>query len=149
MERPNPDVVLARVKAEDNHRGKLKIFFGMCPGVGKTYKMLQAAKDQKTAGTDVVIGLIETHQRQETEKLSLFTSIGKPLHNLHICVKGSHLLNWWRMRSPHLEQGDSFLTRPTLENFGDLGNVTCPKVGKDGYFCDVAVLHKCDRKTHQ
>lgn len=46
--------------------GKHKIFIGMAPGVGKTYKMLQEAKSLKQQGIDVVIGLLETHNRQET-----------------------------------------------------------------------------------
>ena len=50
-------------------RGKLKIFFGMCPGVGKTYAMLQAARQKQTQGTEVVIGIVETHGRKETEAL--------------------------------------------------------------------------------
>ncbi len=50
-------------------RGKLKIFFGMCPGVGKTYAMLQAARQKQTEDCEVVVGIVETHQRKETEAL--------------------------------------------------------------------------------
>lgn len=49
-----------------NHRGKHKIFIGMAPGVGKTYRMLDEAQRLKLQGKDVVIGLLETHNRQET-----------------------------------------------------------------------------------
>lgn len=71
LERPNPDEILARLKREEtaSTRGKLKIFFGMCPGVGKTYAMLQAARQKQTQGTEVVIGIVETHGRKETEAL--------------------------------------------------------------------------------
>jgi two-component system sensor histidine kinase KdpD len=69
MERPNPDEILARVKTEDTHRGKLKIFFGAVAGVGKTYTMLEAARLRKKEGTDVVVGYVETHKRAETEAL--------------------------------------------------------------------------------
>ena len=69
MERPDPDVVLARVKAEDNHRGKLKIFFGMCPGVGKTYAMLQEARQRQIEGFRVLVGVVCTHGRAETQAL--------------------------------------------------------------------------------
>jgi two-component system sensor histidine kinase KdpD len=71
LERPNPDEILARMKREETAaaRGKLKIFFGMCPGVGKTYAMLQAARQKQTQGTEVVIGIVETHGRKETESL--------------------------------------------------------------------------------
>ncbi len=67
--RPNPDEILARVKAEDARRGKLKIFFGAVAGVGKTYSMLEAARHRKKEGIDVVVGYAETHKRAETEAL--------------------------------------------------------------------------------
>src|ERR1700683_1905574 len=69
MERPDPDALLARVKAEDNHRGKLKIFFGMCPGVGKTYAMLQEARQRQAEGFRVQVGVVATHGRTETQAL--------------------------------------------------------------------------------
>ena len=50
-------------------RGKLRVFFGMCPGVGKTYAMLSAARQRRAEGVDVVVGLVETHGRVETEAL--------------------------------------------------------------------------------
>jgi two-component system, OmpR family, sensor histidine kinase KdpD len=69
MERPDPDAILARVKAEDNRRGKLKIFFGMCPGVGKTYEMLQEARQRQAEGFRVLVGVVCTHGRVETQVL--------------------------------------------------------------------------------
>jgi two-component system sensor histidine kinase KdpD len=71
-ERPNPDEILARLKREETaaSRGKLKIFFGMSPGVGKTYAMLQAAQQKLQQGIEVVIGVVETHGRKETEVLT-------------------------------------------------------------------------------
>jgi len=70
-ERPNPDEILARMKREETAaaRGKLKIFFGMSPGVGKTYAMLQAARQKQAEGCEVVVGIVETHGRKETEAL--------------------------------------------------------------------------------
>ena len=69
--RPDPDRLLERLKQEDAQalRGKLKIFFGASAGVGKTYAMLSAAQSLKQQGIDVVIGVIETHGRAETEAL--------------------------------------------------------------------------------
>ena len=69
--RPNPDELLASLlnEEEKSKRGKLKIFFGMCAGVGKTYSMLQAAHAEKKKGNDIVIGYVETHKRKETEAL--------------------------------------------------------------------------------
>jgi two-component system sensor histidine kinase KdpD len=68
--RPNPDELLAQVKAEEEKkkRGKLKIFLGYAPGVGKTYTMLEAARLKKK-DTDVVVAFVETHGRTETEAL--------------------------------------------------------------------------------
>src|SRR5262245_6358872 len=69
--RPDPDQLLAQVQAEEARarRGRLRIFFGAAAGVGKTYAMLEAARGAKAAGTEVVIGYIEPHGRQETERL--------------------------------------------------------------------------------
>ena len=69
--RPDPDSLLHAIKrAEENQsRAKLKIFFGMSAGVGKTYDMLKAAHDAKAHGIDVVVGIVETHGRRETEAL--------------------------------------------------------------------------------
>ena len=72
MDRPNPDEILVRLNRDEAAaaRGKLKIFFGMSPGVGKTYAMLQAARQKQAEGCEVVIGIVETHGRKETEALS-------------------------------------------------------------------------------
>ncbi len=66
--RPNPDELLASLINEEvkSKQGKLKIFFGMCAGVGKTYTMLQDARAEKLKGCDIIIGYIETHNRKET-----------------------------------------------------------------------------------
>ena len=68
---PNPDALLASLTREEARarRGRLKIFFGMCPGVGKTYAMLRAAQQELLDRTDVVVGIVETHGRRETEAL--------------------------------------------------------------------------------
>lgn len=70
-DRPNPDDLLASLKEEEekSKRGKLKIFFGMCAGVGKTYSMLQASHVEKLKRVDIIIGYIETHKRKETTDL--------------------------------------------------------------------------------
>ncbi len=70
-DRPNPDDLLASMKEEEakSKRGKLKIFFGMCAGVGKTYTMLQTAQIEKMKGAEIVIGYVETHNRKETAQL--------------------------------------------------------------------------------
>lgn len=70
--RPDPDDLLASLKEEEekSKRGKLKLFFGMCAGVGKTYSMLKAAQIDKLKGVDMVIGYVETHNRKETAELA-------------------------------------------------------------------------------
>jgi two-component system sensor histidine kinase KdpD len=70
-ERPDPDALLARVVEEEarSRRGRLKLFFGAAPGVGKTYAMLEAARAARAEGEDVVAGVVETHGRRETERL--------------------------------------------------------------------------------
>ncbi|OYX32136.1 MAG: sensor histidine kinase [Caulobacterales bacterium 32-69-10] len=65
--RPDPEALLAA--ANKAGRGRLKVFLGMAPGVGKTYEMLRAGRRRKAEGGDVLIGVVETHGRRETESL--------------------------------------------------------------------------------
>ena len=67
--RPDPDALLKEVEREDVRKGRLKIFLGYAPGVGKTYAMLNDAHVLKKRGIDVVVGFVETHKRVETEAL--------------------------------------------------------------------------------
>jgi two-component system sensor histidine kinase KdpD len=66
--RPSPEALLA--DAGEEGRGRLKIFLGFAPGVGKTYEMLTQARHRRAEGIDVVIGVVETHGRGETERLT-------------------------------------------------------------------------------
>src|ERR1700731_1302927 len=66
-QRPSPEALLEAATREG--RGKLKIFLGAAPGVGKTFEMLEAAQAKRREGVDVVIGIVETHGRRETEAL--------------------------------------------------------------------------------
>lgn len=70
-QRPDPDQLLSRISDEEARarRGKLKIFFGASAGVGKTYAMLSAAQQLRAQGVDIVVGVIETHGRAETEAM--------------------------------------------------------------------------------
>ncbi len=67
--RPDPDALLKEVQREETKRRRLKIFLGYAPGVGKTYTMLNEARVLKKRGEDVVVGIVETHGRIETEEL--------------------------------------------------------------------------------
>jgi two-component system, OmpR family, sensor histidine kinase KdpD len=66
--RPSPEALLADAAQEG--RGRLKIFLGFAPGVGKTYEMLSEARQRKREDEDVVIGVVETHGRVETDRLT-------------------------------------------------------------------------------
>lgn len=69
FQKPDPQALLSEVMKEESRRGRFKIFLGYAPGVGKTYKMLEHARIAKERGIDVVVGVVETHNRAETEKL--------------------------------------------------------------------------------
>jgi two-component system sensor histidine kinase KdpD len=65
--RPDPDALLAEAKRQG--RGRLKVYLGMAPGVGKTFEMLSAGRRRRDEGLDVVVGVVETHGRKDTEAL--------------------------------------------------------------------------------
>src|ERR1700689_2453348 len=67
--RPSPEALLEAARREEGRMGKLRIFVGAAPGVGKTYEMLQQAQARKRDGYDIVIGIVETHGRRETQAL--------------------------------------------------------------------------------
>ena len=68
-QRPSPEALLEAARREESHAGRLKIFVGAAPGVGKTYEMLQQARARKRDGYDIVVGVVETHGRKETQAL--------------------------------------------------------------------------------
>jgi two-component system sensor histidine kinase KdpD len=71
MDRPDPDELLDKIQRDEEkkQRGRLKVFFGASAGVGKTFAMLQAARQRRAEGVDVVVGIVETHGRKETVAL--------------------------------------------------------------------------------
>jgi two-component system, OmpR family, sensor histidine kinase KdpD len=91
--RPNPDELLARVQAEEakSRRGKLKIFFGAAPGVGKTYAMLEAARKIAKEGANVIVGYVEPHARPETQALVLGLDV---LPKRTVTYRGRQLLEF-------------------------------------------------------
>ena len=68
-QRPSPEALLEAARREEGRLGKLKIFMGAAPGVGKTYEMLLQARARKKDGYDIIVGVVETHGRKETEAL--------------------------------------------------------------------------------
>jgi len=93
QQRPDPDALLARLQAEaaKQARGKLKIFFGAAPGVGKTYAMLEAARKVAKEGRDVLVGYIEPHARPETQALVLGLDV---LQRREVVYRGTRLLEF-------------------------------------------------------
>jgi two-component system sensor histidine kinase KdpD len=67
--RPSPEALLEAARREEGRIGKLRIFVGAAPGVGKTYQMLQQAHARRKDGYDIVVGVVETHSRKATEAL--------------------------------------------------------------------------------
>src|SRR5260370_13289935 len=68
-QRPSPEALLEAARREEHRSGRLKIFVGAAPGVGKTYEMLQQARARKRDGYDIIVGAVETHGRKETQAL--------------------------------------------------------------------------------
>ncbi len=87
--RPDPDDLLRQVEGESRQRdrGRLKVFFGACAGVGKTYSMLEAARALKAKGVDVVAGWVETHGRAETDALLQGLEILPPAELEHRAIR--------------------------------------------------------------
>src|ERR1700677_1743006 len=81
--RPSPDALLEAARRDYDQAGQLKIFVGAAPGVGKTYEMLQSARAKLKAGVDVVVGVVETHGRAETEALLEGLPVIPRIHSEH------------------------------------------------------------------
>jgi two-component system sensor histidine kinase KdpD len=87
-QRPSPEALLETARREEGGGGRLKIFLGAAPGVGKTYEMLQSAHAKLKAGIDVVVGVVETHGRLETQALLHGLDV---LPRKHLTYKGQIL----------------------------------------------------------
>ena len=115
--RPDPEALLARVKEAEARaqRGKLKVFFGAAAGVGKTYAMLEAAREQRADGVDVVVGYIETHGRAETDALLAGLEI---LPRRPLDYRGTTL--------PEFDLDGTLLRRPTIILVDELAHTNAP-----------------------
>ena len=129
--RPDPDALLARVQAEEakQARGRLKIFFGAAPGVGKTYSMLEAGRKQAKEGVDVWVGYIEPHTRPETQALVLGLDM---LPRLEVKYRGAKLLDF--NLDAALAQG------PQLILVDELAHTNAPGMTHNKRWQDVARL---------
>ena len=129
--RPDPDAILASIqkKREAAKRGRLKIFFGMCPGVGKTYAMLQAAQQKQREGVEVLIGVVETHGRKETEAL---------LEGLAICPRAQ--LEYKGVALEEMDLDAILLWHPPLVVVDELAHTNVPGSRHPKRFQDVLEL---------
>ena len=125
-DRPDPDAILARLKLDERGEageggaeraapGRLKIFFGATAGVGKTYAMLEAARDRRRDGVDVVVGYVETHKRRETEAL---------LQGLEILPRAT--LEYRGVQLPELDIDAALARRPRLILVDELAHTNAP-----------------------
>jgi two-component system sensor histidine kinase KdpD len=125
--RPSPDALLRQAGRET--RGRLKVFLGAAPGVGKTYAMLQTAQAKRREGVDVVAALVETHGRKETESL---------LHGLEIVPRQSIDYKGQHLREMDL---DAILARrPQLALVDELAHSNAPGCRHPKRYMDVEEL---------
>src|SRR2546423_2691175 len=129
LQRPSPEALLEAARREESRAGKLKIFVGAAPGVGKTYEMLQSARAKVKAGTDVVVGVVETHGRSETEVL---------LHGLEVLPR-----NRLEYKDQILEEMDldALIARhPQIALVGELAHTNAPGSRHPKRYLDVEEL---------
>src|SRR6185312_3376966 len=129
--RPDPDALLARVKEEERRagRGRLKIFFGASPGVGKTYAMLEEARARRRDGVDLVVGVVETHGRVETAAL---------LEGLEILPR--RLLEYRGVTLKEFDLDAALARRPSLILVDELAHTNAPGSRHARRFQDVEEL---------
>ena len=130
-ERPNPDKLLAQIQKEEEQltRGHFKIFLGYAAGVGKTFAMLEAAHQRQAEGVDVVVGIVETHGRQETEAL---------LAGLEIIPRKS--LEYRLIQLTELDVDSVLVRRPQLVLIDELAHSNAPGSRHPKRYLDVEEL---------
>lgn len=132
--RPDPNLLLRALRSDPNQRknskrGHLKIFLGMSAGVGKTYAMLRAAHELKSEGIDVLIGIVETHGRKDTDALAE----GLPTLPRRIFdYRGKSL--------PELDLDGLLLRKPKVALIDELAHSNVPGSRNEKRFQDVAEL---------
>ncbi|HKT34995.1 MAG TPA: sensor histidine kinase KdpD [Nitrospira sp.] len=131
--RPDPDALLRRVQADEARRaeGKLKVFFGANPGVGKTYAMLEAAHEQRRDGVDVIVGVVETHARAETEAL---------LEGLEVLPR--RMVEYRGSELKEFDLDAALVRRPTVILIDELAHTNAPGLRHTKRWQDVQELLK-------
>jgi two-component system sensor histidine kinase KdpD len=128
-QRPSPEALLETARREEDAAGRLKIFVGAAPGVGKTYEMLQSAHARRKAGVDVVVGVVETHGRAETE--ALLTGL-EVLPRKRIDHKGQQL--------EEMDLDALIARRPQIALVDELAHTNAPGSRHPKRYLDVAEL---------
>jgi two-component system sensor histidine kinase KdpD len=128
-QRPSPEALLETARREEGAAGRLKIFVGAAPGVGKTYEMLQSAHARRKAGVDVVVGVVETHGRAETE--ALLTGL-EVLPRKRIDHKGQQL--------EEMDLDALIARRPQIALVDELAHTNAPGSRHPKRYLDVAEL---------
>lgn len=114
----DPDLLLLDLEKRNQRgksNGKLRVFLGMCPGVGKTYAMLRAAQERKNEGIDIVIGLVETHERKETKKL---------VENLEIIPRKK--INYKNVELEEMDLDNILIRKPQIVLVDELAHSNIP-----------------------
>jgi two-component system sensor histidine kinase KdpD len=129
--RPDPDALLRRLHEEEarQKRGKLKIFLGASPGVGKTFSMLEAARAKRAEGVDVVAGVVETHGRAETAEL---------LDGLEVIPR--RVIDYRGTRLEEFDLDTALTRHPTLLLLDELAHTNAPGSRHDKRWQDVDEL---------
>jgi two-component system sensor histidine kinase KdpD len=128
-QRPSPDALLQAARREESRSGRLKIFVGAAPGVGKTYEMLQQIRARKLDGYDVIVGVVETHGRKETQAL---------LEGLEVIPR-----KWLEYKGQWLEEMDLdavLARRPTIVLVDELAHTNAPGSRHPKRYLDVEEL---------
>ena len=134
--RPDPDRLLEQAAAP--HRGKLKVFFGACAGVGKTWAMLAEAQRLRAQGLDIVVGVVETHGRKDTAAM----------------LKGLAVLPLKRQayRGRHISEFDldaALARRPALILMDELAHSNAPGSRHPKRWQDIEELLRAGMDVHQ
>jgi two-component system sensor histidine kinase KdpD len=129
--RPSPEALLKLAQSEEKNRGKLKIFFGAAPGVGKTYAMLLDAHERVKEGYKLIAGIVETHNRVETETLLKGLEIAPPL-----------MIDYKGMKLEEFNLAYVVLTRPQIVLIDELAHTNAPTCKYEKRHQDVEELLK-------
>ena len=126
--RPSPEALLEMAQKEEaqEKRGKLTIYFGAAPGVGKTYAMLLDARQRKEEGVDVVVGYVETHGRSETDALLEGLEILPPL-----------VINYMGVQLREVDLAKVFARRPKLVLVDELAHTDAPNLRNAKRYQDI------------